>query len=157
MPIRDLQHSRPDKESCPVFHTYALFYHCLCVRYGHHNHFLDDVVRSFSIFNARPPDIIQSPQTYKFSTSVVRYTSQCVADCLISCEPHFSSSGDAGAMTCPRRFPCTCTSKGSEWYAKIRLGGDVPRTQRHPSCCARDYLVDCRARVMVLVEADSAL
>ena len=60
-------------------------------------------------------------------------------------------------MTRLGSFPCTCTPKGSEWYTKIRLGGEIPRTERHPNCYARDYLVNCGARVMVLVESHSAL
>ena len=54
-------------------------------------------------------------------------------------------------------FPCTCTPKGSEWLAKIRLGGEIHRAQRHPNCYARDYLVNCGARVMVLGGPDGAL
>jgi hypothetical protein len=49
----------------------------------------------FFLLNARPPvDVIQSSQTYRYATSVVWYTSQTTAECLISCKPHFSSSVD---------------------------------------------------------------
>jgi hypothetical protein len=159
MPIPNFQYSWLDKESRPESHTYVLFCHCLCVRYGHHSWlFFDGLVGSFFMLNTRPPiDIIQSSQSYRYATSVIWYSSQTVAECLISCKPHFSSSGDVGAMTHLRSFPCTCTPKGSKWYAKIRLGGEIPHTQRHPNRCDCDYLVNRGARVMVLVETHSTL
>ena len=158
MPIPNFQYSWPDKESRPESHTCALFFHCLCVRYSHRSgHCLAGLVRSFFMLNTRPPiDIIQSTHSYKYVTSVVWYASQTVADCLISCKSHFSS-GDAGPISRPCSFPCTCTPKGSKWYAKIRHGGEIPHTQYHPNCCARDYLVNCGARVLVLVETHSNL
>ena len=51
-------------------------------------------------------------------------------------------------------FPRTCAPKGSKWCAKIRLDGEIPHTQRHPNCCARDYVVNCGARVVVLVDSE---
>ena len=42
------------------------------------------------ILNTQPPiDIIHSPDSYKYATSVVWYVSQTMAECLISCKPHF--------------------------------------------------------------------
>jgi hypothetical protein len=159
MPIPNFQYSWPDKESRPESHTHDLFCHCLCVRYGHHSgNFLDEPVRSFFMLNTRAPiDIIQSSQSFKYATSVVWYASQTTAECLISRKPYFSFSGDVGAMTHLCSFSCTCTPKGSKWYSKIRLDGKIPRAQRHSNCCAGDYLDDCGARVMVLVESHSTL
>src|SRR6267154_1508258 len=117
MPIPDFQCLWPDKEPRPESHTDVLFYHCLCVRHGHRSgHYVDEEVRSFFMLSTRPLiDIIQSSQSYRYATSVVWYASQTTAECLISCEPHFSSSGDVGVMTHLRSFPCTCTPKGSKW------------------------------------------
>jgi hypothetical protein len=117
MLIPNFQHSWPDKESLPESHTYVLLCHCLCVRYGHHSvHYLDATVRSFFMLNTRSPiDTIQSSQSYRYVTSVLWYTSQATAECLISCKPHFSYVGH-GAMTHLRSFPCSCTPEGSKWY-----------------------------------------
>ena len=107
----------------------------------------------FFMLNTRASiDIIQSSQSYRYATSVVWYSSQTAAECLISCRLHFSSSGHVGVVTHLHSFPCTCTPKGSKWRSKNRLDGEIPRTQRHPNCCARDSLGNCVARVMVLVE-----
>jgi hypothetical protein len=49
MSIPNFQYLWPNKESRPESHTYVLFYHCLCVRYGHRSgHYLDESVRIFS-------------------------------------------------------------------------------------------------------------
>jgi hypothetical protein len=158
MPTPNFQYLWPNKESRPESHAYVLFYRCLRVRYDHSGLCLDGAVRSFFMLNTQPPiHIIQSFLSYKHATSIVWYASQTVAECLISCKPHFSSSGDVGIITRLRSFPCTCTPKGSKRYTKIRLGGEIPRTERHPNCYARDYLVNCSARVMVLVESHHTL
>jgi hypothetical protein len=115
-------------------------------------------VCDFYMLNTRPAiDIIHSPQPFRYVTSAVWYVSQATAECLISCKPRFSSSGEVGAMTHLGSFPCTCTPKGSKWYTKIRLGGEIPHTQRHPNCCAREYLVNCGACGMVPVETRNSL
>jgi hypothetical protein len=60
-------------------------------------------------------------------------------------------------MTSLRSFPCTCTPKGSKWYEKDRPDGEIPRTERHPNCRARNYLGNCGARGMVLGEPHTSL
>jgi hypothetical protein len=45
----------------------------------------------------------------------------------------------------------------SKWYSKIRLDGEIPRTERHPNRRARDYLGNCVAHLMVLVETHTSL
>ena len=52
---------------------------------------------AFHAEHSTPIDIIQSAQSYRYVTSVVWYASQTAADCLISCKPHFFSSGDVDA------------------------------------------------------------
>jgi hypothetical protein len=54
IPIPNFQYSWPHKESRPESHTYVLFYHCLCVRYGRNGHHLDGAVCSFFMPNTDP-------------------------------------------------------------------------------------------------------